>query len=61
MFADKFILVLDDANFNGVVASIEEIIKKHDLRIIWQRKIVTTTPEDDKDWWNGLQILVLEK
>ena len=61
LFADKFILILDDANFNGVVTSMEEIIKKHDLKLIWQRKILTTIPEDDRDWWNGLQILVLEK
>ena len=61
LFADKFILILDDANFEGVVTSIEEIIKKRDLKIIWQRKILTTIPEDEKDWWNGLQILVLKK
>ena len=61
LFADKFILILDEANFNGVVTSIEEIIKKHNLKLIWQRKILTSIPEDEKDWWNGLQILVLEK
>ena len=53
--------IRDSANFNGVVTSIEEIIKKHNLKLIWQRKILTSIPEDEKDWWNGLQILVLEK
>ena len=59
--AEDFILVLDDANFQGVVSSADEFVETNNLRPLFRRKILTSVVEDDKDWWNGLYILVLSK
>ena len=61
LFADKFILILDDANFEGVVESAEEFITNNNLKVLFERKILTTIPADENSWWNGIYILVLEK
>jgi hypothetical protein len=58
---NKFTLILDDANFDGVVQSISDIIKEENLKVLFERKILTTIPEDENSWWNGIYILVLEK
>ena len=57
----KFILVLDDANFDGVVNSMNEIIREENLKVLFQRKILTTEVEDETSWWNGIYVLVIEK
>lgn len=61
LLQDKFILVLDDANFDGVVNSMNDIIREENLNVLFSRIILTTEVEDEKSWWNGLYILVLEK
>jgi hypothetical protein len=61
LLQDKFILVLDDANFDGVVDSANDLIEEENLKVLFQRKILTTIPEDENSWWNGLYILVLKK
>lgn len=61
LLADKFILVLDDANFDGVVESANEFIQNNNLKVLFERKILTTIPEDETSWWNGIYILVLQK
>lgn len=61
LLADKFILVLDDANFDGVVESANEFIQNNNLKVLFERKILTTIPEDETSWWNGIYILILEK
>ena len=61
LLAEDFILVLDDANFQGVVSSADEFVETNNLRPLFRRKILTSVVEDDKDWWNGLYILVLSK
>ena len=58
---DKFILVIDDANFDGVIESAQEYISVNNLKVLFERKILTTILEDENSWWNGLYILVLEK
>ena len=58
---DEFILVLDDANFQGVVSSADEFVETNNLKPMFRRKILTSVVEEDKDWWNGLYILVLSK
>ena len=60
-FADKFILVVDDANFMGVVQSCEFWIKENKLNLLFERKILTKVPEDPNGWWNGLHIMVIQK
>ena len=59
--ADKFILVVDDANFMGVVQSSEFWIKEHKLNLLFERKILTKVPEDPNGWWNGIHVMVLQK
>jgi hypothetical protein len=61
LLADKFILVLDDANFDGVVESANGFIQNNNLNVLFERKILTTIPEDENSWWNGIYILVLQK
>ena len=61
LLADKFILVLDDANFEGVVKSADDFVSQNNLKQIFSRLILTTTVEDERDWWNGVYVLVLEK
>lgn len=61
LFADKFILVLDDANFEGVVESANDFISSNNYNVLFSRKILTTVLEDDTSWWNGLYIMVVEK
>ena len=58
---DEFILVVDDANFNGVVETTEDFIKAKGLKILYERKILTSVPEDANTWWNGLYIVLLRK
>jgi hypothetical protein len=58
--ADKdYILVVDDANFEGVMDKTKEFTK--DKNIIWERTILTETSEDANDFWNGVHLAVIEK
>lgn len=57
---DTFILILDDANFMGVVESADEFVCKNNYKILFERKLLNSI-EDDKMWWNGLYILILQK
>ena len=58
-YADKdYILVVDDANFDGVIDKIKEFTK--DKNVIWDRTIRTETSEDANDFWNGVYICVIE-
>lgn len=61
LFADQFILIVDDSNFMGVVHSTEAFVKENNLNIIFDRKILTTIPEDINSWWNGIHIMILRK
>jgi len=61
LFDNKFILVLDDANFSGVIESADLFCSENKLKIIFSRKILTSIPEDENSWWNGIYILVLSK
>ena len=47
--AEDFILVLDDANFQGVVSSADEFVETNNLRPLFRMKILTSVVEDDKD------------
>ena len=55
---DTFILILDDANFDGVVESAEQFIKQNQYDILFEQKLLNSI-ESDQMWWNGLHILVL--
>ena len=60
-FAEKFakntILVFDDANWEGVVAGVNEGLNKAGISIAYS-KIILNDQESKEDWWNGLYIVV---
>ena len=56
---DNYILIIDDANFNGVVDNAKKF--QEDKEVVFEKTIRTEIAEDDKSWWNGLHILVIEK
>lgn len=58
---DEFILVLDDANFDGVVESIRDFINSKKLDCVFERVLLTEELEDEKSWWNGVYLAVLRK
>jgi len=58
---DQFIIVIDDANFMGVVESANIWIKENDIKVMFDRKILTGVPEDPNGWWNGVHIMVCQK
>ena len=60
-FDDEFILMVDDANMEGVVESVEDLVKHKKLKVIFEKKILTDIPEDYSSWWNGIYILLLQK
>lgn len=57
---DTFILILDDANFEGVVESADEFVRRNNYKILFERKLLNQI-ESDIMWWNGLYILILGK
>lgn len=63
-FADKFsndaILIFDDANWSGVVSGVDKGLKKAGLNVVFSR-ILLNEQESEKDWWNGLYILIVRK
>lgn len=58
---DKFILIVDDANFNGVIESTIQFVKDNNFTVYFERKILSTIIENPSHWWNGIYVLVLEK
>lgn len=58
---DEFILILDDANFEGVVESIREFINSKKLHCVFERVLLTEELEDKTSWWNGIYLAVLKK
>jgi Asp-tRNA(Asn)/Glu-tRNA(Gln) amidotransferase C subunit len=58
--ADTAILVFDDANWQGVVDGAKDGIKVSDLNVIYE-KILLNEQENDKQWWNGVYIVIVKK
>jgi len=59
-FAKNAILVFDDANWAGVVSGAEDGIKEAGLNIKYSKKVLNST-ESERDWWNGIFIVVVNK
>ena len=55
----SYILVVDDANFEGVVSATDKFLE--DKLVAFKRLISTEIPEDVNDWWNGVYVVVVEK
>jgi hypothetical protein len=59
-FDDYCIMVVDDANFDGVVKGTQDGIIKSNLKPIYS-KVILNDIESERDWWNGIYILVVTK
>lgn len=59
-FADECIIIIDDANFDGVVSGVKHGLNKIDFDVIYQ-KIILNDVESSEEWWNGLYIAVLRR
>jgi hypothetical protein len=59
-FAETAVLVFDDANWAGVVGGANNGIVKSGLNVLYSKMIINET-ESEKDWWNGLYIVVVTK
>ena len=59
--SDKFILIVDDANFDGVVEATVQFTQENQLTCYFERRILSTVIENPNQWWNGIHVLVLEK
>ncbi len=58
---EKFILVVDDANFDGVVEGAVTWAQENNLKCYLERKILSSVIESPVHWWNGIHVMVLEK
>ena len=54
------IIVLDDANWNNMVEALQYILKKCNVEIMYDKKLLNSI-EDSLEFWNGLQVLVVRK
>ena len=61
LLADKFILIIDDANFDGVIESAIQFVKDNNYDLYFERKILSKIIENPTHWWNGLFVMVMEK
>lgn len=57
-FADEVVMILDDANWNGVVEGAREAINACEGLVTYE-KILLNSEENPNEWWNGLYILVI--
>jgi len=60
VFAENAVVIFDDANWTEVVQSAYKGIVDSGLKILYSKKVLNAL-ESDKDWWNGLYILVVER
>ncbi len=58
---EQFIIAIDDANFMGVVEAVNIWVKENDIKVMFDRKILTSIPEDPNNWWNGIHVMVCRK
>ena len=58
---EKFILIVDDANFDGVVEGAVTWAQENNLKCYLERKILSSVIESPVHWWNGIHVMVLEK
>jgi len=58
--AENAILVFDDANWTDVVTGANEGISNSGLQVKYSKKVLNTL-ESERDWWNGIYIVVINK
>lgn len=59
-FGDQVVVIFDDANWEGVVSGAQDGLSKINFDVIYERKLLNDI-EDEKMWWNGLYVVVLER
>jgi predicted O-methyltransferase YrrM len=59
-FADEAFILMDDANWDGVVEGTDAGIKAAGLDVLYS-KIILNDQEDLNAWWNGFYLLVVKK
>jgi|SaaInl5LU_22_DNA_1037371.scaffolds.fasta_scaffold15891_3 hypothetical protein len=57
-FADEVVIILDDANWDGVVEGSRQAINDCEGLVTYE-KILLNSEENPNEWWNGLYILVI--
>lgn len=57
---DVFIFVVDDWNWEVVQTSTKNSIQKLNLKILYEKEILTKETMDS-DWWNGMYVCLLQK
>jgi len=58
---DKFVVVVDDANFDGVVDGTVSWMQENNLDCYFERRILSSVIESPTHWWNGIHVLVVQK
>lgn len=59
-FADSAILIFDDANFDGVVRGANAGIRESGLNVLYSKTMLNKL-ESEKEWWNGIYIVVVNR
>jgi hypothetical protein len=60
VFSDTCIVLIDDANFEGVVSGSQQGIIDSGFAITYDRLLLNDL-EDPEAWWNGLYIMVAQR
>jgi predicted O-methyltransferase YrrM len=60
LFKSGSILIFDDANFDGVISGAEQGIYNANINIKFSRIVLTDTPENSEEMWNGLYIVIVK-
>jgi len=60
VLSNTCLVIVDDANFSGVVSSTNTALKKLNVNIIHSRLLLNNI-ENELEWWNGLYILLVNK
>ena len=58
--SNEAIILVDDANWDGVVDGAEDGIAKAGLEVLF-KKIWLNKQESETEWWNGFYIAVVRK
>ena len=58
---DPFTLVVDDCNFDGVMAAVDKLCKDRKFAVLYKKVLRSQEIEDSMGWWNGVAVLVLGK
>jgi predicted O-methyltransferase YrrM len=58
--ADEAIVIMDDANWDGVVNATLQAFSDLGAQVTYQ-KLMLNSEENSREWWNGLFILVIKK